>query len=214
MATAHSDRGRFHTPSTTITFLSTRCRAAGGTVLPPGPGDTNDIGSGDLLPLPNCTCSDPSESMQLVTVQVAQCPADPGPTAITCGQLHSNNTVSGGTKWKPSRSGACILNNIVVLVLVSLTPACGLDRHTPRSKVHNGRLLSGQLINSSSIQGAVYDQWNDDCQSTARGGWSRPQTDSHRHVQPWRLAQLRVCFDAMEVKSSGHRQRSVQQFFE
>jgi hypothetical protein len=53
------DGGRFSTPTATVTFLSTRCRAqpqgGGGTVLPPGPGDLNPIGSGDLLPLTNCS---------------------------------------------------------------------------------------------------------------------------------------------------------------
>lgn len=48
------DGGRFNTPTATITFFSTRCRAEGSTVLPPGPGDTNPVGSGDLLALSKC----------------------------------------------------------------------------------------------------------------------------------------------------------------
>lgn len=51
------DGGRFSTPTATVTFLSTRCRAQlpGGAVLQPGPGDLNPIGSGDLMPLTNCS---------------------------------------------------------------------------------------------------------------------------------------------------------------
>ena len=49
------DGGSFSTPTATITFFSTRCRAEGTTVLPPGPGDKNPVGSGDMLPLSNCS---------------------------------------------------------------------------------------------------------------------------------------------------------------
>ena len=49
------DGGSFTTPTATVTFFSTRCRAEGSTVLPPGPGDNNPVGSGDMLPLTNCS---------------------------------------------------------------------------------------------------------------------------------------------------------------
>eukprot|EP01047_Picozoa_sp_COSAG01_P078839 COSAG01_NODE_14722_length_1418_cov_1.959060_1_plen_327_part_00 len=49
-----ADGGSFRSASATITFLSTRCRAPGGTILPPGPGDDYPVGSGNLLPLETC----------------------------------------------------------------------------------------------------------------------------------------------------------------
>ena len=48
-----ADGGSFSGTST-ITFLSTRCRAPGGSVLPPGPGSIDPVGSGDMLPLKEC----------------------------------------------------------------------------------------------------------------------------------------------------------------
>ena len=47
--------GSFFGASTTITFLSTRCRATGANLLPPGPGpQNNSVGSGPLLALDKC----------------------------------------------------------------------------------------------------------------------------------------------------------------
>ena len=42
---------------TTITFLSTLCRGAVGTVLPPGPFGGEPVGAGDMLPLENCSAT-------------------------------------------------------------------------------------------------------------------------------------------------------------
>jgi hypothetical protein len=49
-----ADGGRFGGGPTTVVFSSTRCRALGGTVLPPGPG-AGEVNSGPLLPLETCS---------------------------------------------------------------------------------------------------------------------------------------------------------------
>jgi hypothetical protein len=48
-----ADGGSFTTPAATVTFLSTRCRAAP-YILPPGPGSVELVGTGDLLALEAC----------------------------------------------------------------------------------------------------------------------------------------------------------------
>ena len=48
------DGGKFSGASTTITMLSTLCRAETGKLLPAGPGNTT-VGAGDMLPLEQCS---------------------------------------------------------------------------------------------------------------------------------------------------------------